>query len=130
MEFNGMERYRYMTKVRVYLATGRKEKAILLLDKMRYYAEKAHRTYIRIEVDLLIAIALYRLKREGWQERLQQAVTMAEDYHFVRILTREGAALWELLKADTVTWNKEEFKKRVLSECRQRCVEETAGWTE
>lgn len=119
MEFNGMERYRYMTKVRVYLATGRKEKAILLLDKMRYYAEKAHRTYIRIEVDLLIAIALYRLKREGWQERLQQAVTMAEDYHFVRILTREGAALWELLKADTVTWNKEEFKKRVLSECRQ-----------
>lgn len=119
MEFNGMERYRYMTKVRVYLATGRKEKAILLLDKMRYYAEKAHRTYIRIEVDLLLAIALYRLKREGWQERLQQAVTMAEDYHFVRILTREGAALWELLKADTVTWNKEEFKKRVLSECRQ-----------
>ena len=92
MEFNGMERYRYMTKVRVYLATGRKEKAILLLDKMRYYAEKAHRTYIRIEVDLLIAIALYRLKREGWQERLQQPVTMAEDYQFVRILTREGPA--------------------------------------
>ncbi|MFW5631467.1 MAG: hypothetical protein ACOCNB_11925, partial [Acetivibrio ethanolgignens] len=48
-EFNVMERYRYLTKVRVYLATGRKEKA--------------------------------------------------EDYRFVRILTKEGAALLELLKA-------------------------------
>lgn len=65
-EFNIMERYRYLTKVRVYLAAGRKEKALLLLDKMRYYAEKAHRTYIAIEGKILEAITLSRMGMEGW----------------------------------------------------------------
>ncbi|MBO5278221.1 MAG: AAA family ATPase [Lachnospiraceae bacterium] len=116
-EFNGMERYRYLTKARVYLAAGRKERALLLLDKMRFYAEKMHRTYISIEVMILIAIAKYRMGRDGWQDTLQEAVTRAEDYHFVRILTREGAALWELLKAGTVTWQNQAFKKQVMEEC-------------
>ncbi|MGN0396220.1 MAG: LuxR C-terminal-related transcriptional regulator [Coprococcus sp.] len=116
-EFNIMERYRYLTKVRVYLATGRKEKALLLLGKMRYYAEKAHRTYIAIEVKILEAITLYRMEKEGWQEALQEAVSKAEDYHFVRILTKEGAALLELLKAAPVLWQDQAFKEQVLKEC-------------
>lgn len=116
-EFNIMERYRYLTKVRVYLAAGRKEKALLLLDKMRYYAEKAHRIYIAIEVKILESITLYRMGKEGWQEALQEAVSKAEDYHFVRILTKEGAALWELLKDTTVVWQDQEFKNQVLKEC-------------
>lgn len=117
-EFNGMERYRYLTKVRVYLAEGRKEKAMLLLDKMRFYAEKMHRTYISTEVRILAAIAMYRMGKEGWQDMLQEAVTRAEDYHFVRILTKEGAALWELLKTGTLIWQDEAFKKQVMEECK------------
>lgn len=118
-EFNTMERYRYLTKVRVYLTAGRKEKAMLLLDKMRFYAEKMHRTYIGIEVMILEAIIRYRQERDGWQDILQEAVAKAEDYHFVRILTREGAALWELLKADKVTWKNQAFREQVLAECEQ-----------
>ena len=106
-EFNIMERYRYLTKVRVYLAAGRKEKALLLLDKMRYYAEKAHRTYIAIEVKVLEAITLYRMGKDGWQEALQEAVSKAEDYHFVRILTKEGAELLELLKDTAIVWKRQ-----------------------
>lgn len=116
-EFHIMERYRYLTKVRVYLATGRKEKALLLLDKMRYYAEKAHRTYIAIEGKILEAITLYRMGKEGWQEALQEAVSKAEDYHFVRILTKEGAALLELLKAASVLWQDQAFQDQVFKEC-------------
>lgn len=118
-EFNGMERYRYLTKVRVYLAVGRKEKTLLLLDKLGFYAEKVHRTYIAIEVKILTAIAMYRMGKDGWQDILQEAVVKAEEYHFVRILTREGAALWELLKTGTVTWKDQAFKKQVMEECNQ-----------
>lgn len=118
-EFNGMERYRYLTKVRVYLAAGRKEKALFLLEKLRFYAEKMHRTYIAIEIKILAAIAMYRMGKDGWQEELQEGVERAEDYHFVRILTREGAALWELLRAGTVTWQDQAFKKQVMKECEQ-----------
>ena len=116
-EFNCMERYRYLTKVRVYLAAGRKEKALLLLEKLRFYAEKMHRIYITIEVMLLSAIVTYRMGKDGWQDTLQKAVARAEDYHFVRILTKEGAALWELLKAGTVIWKDQSFKKQVTEEC-------------
>jgi len=118
-EFNTMERYRYLTKVRVYLAFGRREKALLLLDKLRFYAEKMHRTYIAIEVRILSAVALYRMGRDGWQDALQEGLEIAEDYHFVRILTREGAPLRELLRAGTVTWRDQEFKKQVMKECKQ-----------
>lgn len=123
IEFNGMERYRYMTKVRVYLAAGKKEKALLLLGKMRFYAEKMHRTYIIMEIMVLSAIVRYRMGRDDWEDTLQEAVKRAEDYHFVRILTKEGAALWELLKAGTVTWKDQAFKKQVMEEC-----EEMAGF--
>lgn len=118
-EFNGMERYRYLTKVRVYLASGRKEKALLLLNQMSFYAEKAQRTYIAIEVKILAAIAMYRMGKDGWKDSLQEAVAGAEDYHFVRILTKEGAPVWELLKAGTVMWQDPAFKKQVLEECEQ-----------
>lgn len=118
-EFNGMERYRYLTKVRVYLAVGRKEKALLLLDKLIFYAEKVHRTYILIEVKILSAIAMYRMGKDGWQDILQEAVAKAEEYHFVRILTKEGAALWELLKNGTLIWQDQAFKQQVIEECNQ-----------
>ena len=117
VEFSTMERYRYLTKVRVYLAAGRKERALLLLDKLRFYAEKMHRTYIAIEIKILAAIAMYRMGKEGWQDKLQEAVEEAEDYHFVRILTKEGAALWELLKNGKITWQDQGFKKQVMEEC-------------
>ncbi len=55
--------------------------------------------------------------KEHWQDYLQKAVAKAEDYHFVRILTREGAALHELLKAGTVTWQNPQFQKQVMEEC-------------
>lgn len=116
-EFYTMERYRYLTKIRVYLAAGRKEKALLLLDKMGFYAEKMHRTYIEIEVLLLTAIAACRMGKESWKSSLQEAVNRAEDYHFVRILTQEGAALWELLRTEAITWKDPEFKGRVMGEC-------------
>lgn len=116
-EFNGLERYRYLTKVRVYLASGRREKTLLLLDKMRFYAEKAHRTYIEMEVKILAAIAMYRMGKDGWQEKLQEAVTKAEEYHFVRVLTKEGAAVLELLKTAPLTWKDQSFKKQVMKEC-------------
>ena len=118
-EFNTMERYRYLTKIRVYLATGRKEKALLLLDKMCFYAEKMHRTYIAIEVRILLAITQYRMGNDSWQDTLQKAVKEAEDYHFVRIFTREGAVLWELLKTGRVIWHNQTLKKRVMEECAQ-----------
>lgn len=118
-DFNTMERYRYLTKVRVYLTAGRKEKAMLLLDKLNFYANKMHRNYIKIEVMVLSAITQYRIGADIWKDTLQEAVSRAEDYHFVRIITKEGAAILELLNAAKLVWKDKQFKKQVINECVQ-----------
>ncbi len=72
--------------------------------------------YIRMESHILLAIAQFRLENADWRETLQKAITEAESYHFVRILTREGIALWELFEAGNFTWQDMEYKKQALSE--------------
>ena len=118
-EFCTLERYRYITKARVYLSVGRREKALRLLMQLQLYAEQRERIYMQIEVKILLAITRYRMGEEKWKEILQQGITQAEEYHFVRVLSREGAALWELLKAGDFTWQDAGFKKQVYKECEQ-----------
>lgn len=115
-EFCTMERLRYLTKVRVYLQNGQYQKAYRLLQQMIYYAEKLKRTYIYMETKLLMAITEYRLG-EPWQETLQGCITQAQEYHFVRLLSREGGAIKELLRGEKFVWKDKEFQRQVLLEC-------------
>ena len=89
-EFATMERFRYLTKVRVYLQQGKYERACTLAEQLIHYAEKMQRTYIQMEARLLLSAALYCLHRERWIEMMQQCISEAESYHFVRLLSREG----------------------------------------
>ena len=97
-EFCILERYRYLTKVRCYLSEGEYLKAQSLLEKLRYHAEKYHRTYTRMEINLLSAITKYRTGGE-WKEEFFMAYKEAESYHFLRIISEEGAAVQELFAA-------------------------------
>ncbi len=94
-EFCILERYRYLTKVRCYLALGEYLKAQALLEKLRYYAEKCKRTYVRMEVCLLSAVAKYRTGGE-WKGEFLSVLKEACDYHFIRLVSEEGAAAQEL----------------------------------
>lgn len=95
-EFYILERYRYLTKVRCYLARGDYLEALALLEKMRYYAEICHRTYIHMEIGILTAIAR---QRQGmpWQEGFIKTLRELSEYRFLRLLSEEGAAVNELL---------------------------------
>ena len=115
--FCTMERMRYLIKVRVYLLSGKYEKAFDLLQKLQYYAEKMKRTYIGMEVKLLLAVTLDRLGQKEWEEMLQECITEAESYHFVRLFSREGAASLKLLKAGNFKWEDRAYKKQVMEEC-------------
>ena len=96
-EFCVMERYRYLTKVRCYLSIGEYLKAQALLEKLRYYTEKCRRTYVRMEVCLLSAIAKYRTGG-AWKEEFLSALKEACGYRFIRLISEEGrrcrSCLW------------------------------------
>lgn len=125
-EFSIYDRFHYLTKVRVYLQNGRNEQAYNLLLKCEYYATVMKRTYIKIEVKLLMAIVQYRVGDERWDKTLCEGLKMAEEYHFVRIITREGAAIrplltqsrWEPSRVESKEGEKKnrQFWKQVLEE--------------
>lgn len=99
VEFCSLERYRYLTKVRCYLANGEYTKSQALLEKLRYYAEQTNRPYVRMETGLLSAVTKERAGGP-WQEELAAVLREAESYRFLRLITEEGAAVWPLLQQE------------------------------
>ncbi len=118
-EFCSLERFRYLTKIRAYIQFGRYDKAYGLLQKMIYYGERQKRIYVGIESMLLLAVVKYRMKEDGWEPILQQCIERAEEYHFVRVFSREGGAILKLLKEGDFTWQDEGYRKQVFKECRK-----------
>ncbi len=106
VEFCSLERYRYLTKVRCYLAKGEYRQAQALLEKLRYYAEQTDRPYIRMECGLLAAVAKERAG-DPWQDDLAAALHEAAGFKFLRLISEEGAAVWPLLKKQKKTWLEE-----------------------
>lgn len=118
-EFYTMDRFRYLTKVRVYIQMGRYEAAYCLLQQLLYYAVMMKRTYIHMEVQLLLAIVQYQTGQTGWKDTFQWCITQAEEYHFVRIFSREGPLVYPLFGKEKFIWKDGAYKKQVLSECKQ-----------
>ena len=122
-EFCSLERYRYLTKVRCYLANRAYTKAQALLEKLRYYAEQTDRPYIRMETGLLSAITKERVGGP-WQEELATVLKEAERYRFLRLITEEGAAVWPLFQREKKalqeagTLNKD-WLRRLLAEAEE-----------
>jgi len=94
-DFNVLERYLYLTKIRCYITFGEYTAAYALAEKMRYYAEKCGRTYISIELNILTAV-LKRRSGSSWQENFRKALTAACRYGFVRVISEESSAAAEL----------------------------------
>ena len=97
-DFCILERYQYLTKARCYLSMGEFGKALALLEKLRYYAERYHRTYIHMEVKLLEAMAKYAVGGE-WREDFLAALREACSYRFLRVISEEGAEAQRLFEA-------------------------------
>ncbi|MBU5479845.1 LuxR C-terminal-related transcriptional regulator [Blautia sp. MSJ-19] len=118
-EFCTMDRFCYLTKARVYISMEKLENAYCLLQQILHYAEIMKRTYIHIEGKILLAIVQYRLEQEEWKETLQECISQAESYHFIRIFSREGPALMPMFEKKKFIWKDQEFRAQVLAESKQ-----------
>ena len=117
MHLNVMKRYQYLTQAQVELADGTPEAALLTLAPLGPYCESCCRYIDGIHVDVLTALALYRMRREGWQEKLTRAMTTAAEFGFIRSLSVYGAAILPLL--GELPWPvSDRWYKRLLAEVR------------
>ncbi len=95
-EFFTLNRYQFLTKVRCYILMEQYASAMMLIEKLRYYAALCDRKYIDMELSLLTAIIQYR-QHEEWQKPFIEALKGIQEYDFIRIISREGAAIQPLL---------------------------------
>ncbi len=114
-EFSTLERYRYVTKARVYLTQGDVDLAVSLLHRLKEFAKLRVRYHLLIEVNLLLAIAMYRGQHDSWDEYLCEALESAESFHFVRMIEVEGGAIYPLLKKTSYAWKDQNYRNQVLN---------------
>lgn len=139
VEFISLERYRYLTKVRVYIAMGKYENALVILERLEFLAKEYERVYMLIEVSMLKAICLFRMGDENCKKSIQYAVRKAGEYSFIRLISEEGAAVLPLLKKMKLDGKHVEYRKHLLTETEQMArlyprylqpVEETVNLTD
>ncbi len=91
-------RYEYMTKIRCYIYTGNYLEAYALIEKMKFYAEQYHRTYITMECEILLSIIQFKNNEDEYIDTIISALKMLTQYKFIRIISEEGAIILPILK--------------------------------
>lgn len=113
--FFGMERYRYLTKIRCYIKHREYHVALLLSGRMLDYAQRYSRPLDMLETLILISICRYRMENEDWREHFTKALELGAKYGYVAVFTREGAALLPLLEHYDQTAVKPDYWNKILS---------------
>lgn len=115
--FRIMERYRYLAKVRCYLAIGKYTDALQLLGRLLDYFKSYDRTYGKLEAGILLSITQYRMQQDGWQKTLDETLVRCEHYGFIRFIAEEGTALLPLLQKTSFTTSAE-YAALIIKETR------------
>ena len=95
--FSILDRYRQMVKIRCLIASDRLEEALELSEFLMGYFKNYERHFLRMENALLQSVILYRMGEAQWKDRLQSALKETAEYHFIRLVSIEGAAVLPLL---------------------------------
>lgn len=116
LDFNVLYRYIYMCKIRCYLAKGDLSSAYTLINKMIYYADLCERTFIKMECLILMAVLEYRSDQAKWDQTFSEVLALGEEYHFIRVFSRESAAIIDMMNKCSYEYKDAEYKKQLFDE--------------
>lgn len=118
LHLHAMKRYQYLTQAMAELAMGDAAAALLTLAPLEHYFIACARHLDRIQLQILRAIARYRLKEGDWRAELHTALDIAAEFRFIRPVSRFGAAVLPLLE-DCGWPGKETLLRRWISAARE-----------
>ena len=99
-DFNMLDLYRYMIKMRCYIAEKKYAAVIALAERLRPLVEKGRRMMDLCELDLLLAMSLFAAKDEdGAFEALSRALKIAKLHRYYRLVADEAEPMMKLLVA-------------------------------
>ncbi|MBR7083807.1 MAG: hypothetical protein IKI37_01290, partial [Oscillospiraceae bacterium] len=120
--FYVIDRYQYVIKIRCLIAENRLAEALDLACFLTGYFKSYQRTYMMIENNILKAVILYRMENESWQTVFTEALKTAEEFHFVRVFSLEGAAVLPLFMHFQKAGISEKFLKAVTDETKKMAL--------
>lgn len=112
-----IKRYQYFTQAMVQLSFGHEDGALATLAPLESFCQACRRYIDTIHLQVLRAIATYRLGCESWRAFLCAGLDIAWEYSFVRPISQYGAAVLPLLQE--CGWNQDPaFFEAVVSAVR------------
>lgn len=99
-DFNMLDLYRYMIKMRCYIATKKYAAVIALVERLRPLVIAGRRHMDLCELDLLLAMSLYYAKKEDEAfVALDRALKIARQHDYFRLVADEAEPMLNLLIA-------------------------------
>lgn len=97
-DFNMLDLYRYMVKIRCYIIKKEFSAVVALVEKLRPLLEQGRRFMDLCEIDVLLAISLFRAgKKEFAFEALERALKIAKRRNYIRLIADEGEAILHVM---------------------------------
>ena len=121
LETDILKRYQYVTQAMAELTQGRPEAALVTLAPLEPFYTACQRHIDRIQLRVLQAIALYRLKHTDWRQKLTDALDGAAEYRYIRTISVFGTAVLPLLEALSYDGDAAWYK-RLLSAVRMQAA--------
>lgn len=97
-DFNMLDLYRYMIKMRCYIAQKNYSAVIALAERLRPLLEQGKRFMDLCELDVLLAMSLYLSDKKDFAfAALKRALKHARLHRYYRIIADEGSVMLKLL---------------------------------
>ena len=97
-DFNMLDLYRYMIKIRCYIIANKSIAVVALAEKLRPLLERGKRHMDLCELDILLAISLYTSdKKKLALESFERALKYVRRYNYFRIIADEGDIMLHIL---------------------------------
>jgi len=122
-DFNMLDLYRYMVKIRCYIVLEKYNAAISLIEKLRPFIIEGHRPADLCELDLLLSITLEASgKQDLALEALERTLKIARRRGFHRLISDEGTAVFKLLLEYTKIKGESDFLLSLIESTRRMAV--------
>lgn len=122
-DFNMLDLYRYMIKIRCYIVQEEQSTAIALIEKLRPQLEDGHRHMDLCELDLLLSEALWSCgKKDLALAALERAMKIAKRRNYLRLVADEGIAIFEILSEYSKNAAKSNFLTSAIELTRKMAI--------
>jgi len=122
-DFNLLDLYRYMVKMRCYIATRKYAAVIALAERLRPYLAAGRRFMDLCEQDLILALSLFAAKNnKAAFEALRNALKKVRMYRYYRLVADEGEPMLHLLIEYIKTEGKSPFLMNLLDMTRSMAI--------